>query len=87
MEQIYKKNFEVEYVKLDDDEIIIMLGTYCFALNELSNNIFELLDGVNSLADIVNHLYRKYDVEKDILSKDVLECCNQLLEYGFVQEV
>jgi hypothetical protein len=52
-------------------------GTY-FALNEVGARVWELCDGVQSIADITSVLAAEYEAPEDVITRDVLELLDAL---------
>lgn len=63
----------------------ILFSNGC-ALNEIATIIFDLCDGKTTVESIVDHLFEEYDCEKDVLSNDVKECINYMLDNELIYE-
>ena len=57
-----------------------------FKLNELSYDILSLINGKNTLKVIFDLQLNKYNVEKDLLVKDINDFINKALEKGIIIE-
>lgn len=82
MNCIFLKKSGLINQKLDDD-ILIMKEDSCgeaIYLSEVSNRIFELCDGRNTVSDIIEILCSEYEVEKSICEQDVERCIQELLD-------
>lgn len=55
-----------------------------FRLNELSYDILSAIDGEVSLAVIIENQLKKYNVERTILEKDVLNFVSSAIEKGLI---
>ena len=55
-----------------------------FKLNELSYDILSAIDGEVSLAVIIENQLKKYNVERTILEKDVLNFVSSAIEKGLI---
>lgn len=58
-----------------------------YKLNELSFDILSLMNGSKSIGEIIEIQYHKYNVEKDLLTKDILSFVNKSYEKGILVEV
>ena len=58
-----------------------------YKLNELSFDILSLMIGSKSIGEIIEIQYHKYNVEKDLLTKDILSFVNKSYEKGILVEV
>ena len=55
-----------------------------FRLNELSFDILSAIDGETSLAVIIENQLKKYNVERRILEKDILNFVSSAIEKGLI---
>lgn len=53
--------------------------------SEVAIDIWELLNGSNSVSDIIRILCREYLISESIVKNDVLSFINQLLENNLIQ--
>jgi hypothetical protein len=58
-----------------------------YTLNEVAARIWELIDGVNTVAEIRGVIVHEYDVTPEEAEKDILELLMQLTSVGAVKEV
>ena len=55
-----------------------------FRLNELSFDILSAIDGETSLSVIIENQLKKYNVERRILEKDILNFVSSAIEKGLI---
>jgi hypothetical protein len=60
--------------------------TAIYTLNETGSFVWQQLDGVRSVDDLVGELVAKYDVGIEQARRNVLELMKDLLEEGLVEE-
>ena len=80
-ENIILKGINTKFWALDSKS-----GTQ-YKLNELSFDILSLMNGSKSIGEIIEIQYHKYNVEKDLLTKDILSFVNKSYEKGILVEV
>lgn len=68
--------------RLVDGEAVLMspLGDGLHIFNEVGTRIWELVDGNNTIEDIVNQIYQEYEVEKNVAYEDTLMFLDELLK-------
>jgi hypothetical protein len=73
---------------LAGEEIILDLaeGTY-YGLNEVGADIWALLSSPRRVSDICAKLEEEYDVERDVLERDVVDLLSEMHERGLVRVV
>ena len=57
-----------------------------YTLNETAARAWALLDGENSLGQVVEQIVREFDVEAEEAQQDILELLTQLEEIGAVSK-
>ncbi len=72
--------------RIIDGEAVLMspIGDGLHVFNEVGTRIWELLDGNNSVEDIVEKICQEYEVEKDTAYNDVIMFLEELLEINAV---
>lgn len=72
--------------ELAGEEIILDLddGTY-YGLNEVGADVWALLDSPCRVTDICGDLYEHYDVEREVLERDVVELLSEMYERGLIR--
>ncbi len=53
-------------------------------LSETAHDILLLCDGKTALEEVVGKLAEQYEVEPDVISKDVRECLLELIEHNLI---
>jgi len=73
---------------LADEEIILDLegGTY-YGLNEVGAQVWALVSTPRPVAEICTELERRYDVEREVLERDVVDLLSEMQEHGLVRVV
>lgn len=54
-------------------------------INSTTADILSLANGENTVQEIIEKLYAKYDVEKEILSQDVANCLSKYAKLGVIE--
>lgn len=78
---ILKHNEDFIY-RLVDGEAVLMspLGDGLHIFNEVGTRIWELVDGNNTIEEIVDQIYQEYEVEKNVAYEDTLMFLDELLK-------
>ena len=78
----------VLFSRLDDEWLAIDSESgYCYNLNEVAGRVWEQIAQPTELAAVCQKLYPQYTVDEATCQRDVLELCQQLVEYGLVTVV
>lgn len=82
---IAKDHHQVIDRVVDGEALLIHLqsGEY-FSLNSIGTRIWESIDGVRTVEDLVDLVLEEYDVERAQAVADVLDLVNQLADEGLV---
>jgi GeoRSP system PqqD family protein len=56
-------------------------------LEEIGTRLWELLDGDRTVEGIIEILLKEYDVEAEVLEKDVLEFLNDIKSRGMIKGI
>lgn len=85
-----KEGFEVRSVC--GENIVVAMGeenidfTHVISLNETSLFIWQQMEnGVDSIEGIVDAIAEEYEVERDVVAKDVAAIIHQLADFGVVE--
>lgn len=84
-------NFAIR--KIENETVLVPLVsnvadmTGLLTLNEVATDLFEAFNGKNSLNIIILQLIELYDVEKNVLEKDVEQFITQALDKNIIEEV
>jgi hypothetical protein len=91
---IYAPSEDVVARKIEDELIIVPLTAgigdmedELFTLNETGVSIWERLDGIKSLKDVVNEISQEFDAPVEEIVKDVIGFVEELLKRGMLVEV
>jgi rRNA processing protein Krr1/Pno1 len=69
---------EAILVKVDSGEVI--------HLNEVAAEIWRIIDGKRKISEIVDHIQKDFDVDKEQAEKDTLEFIQSLSDINLVTE-
>lgn len=89
---IYKKNPDIIKRKIADELILIPIGRAIgqqkkiFSLNELGDYIYELLNGINSLQEILTKVLKEFSVSREQAQADILEFVIKMREQSIISE-
>lgn len=80
------KNYKtIAYRIIDGQAIIIDLKENTFnILNDVATRIWELVDGRTKVKEIVDKIYKEFEVSRDRLEKDCLVLVNQMMDRGLI---
>ncbi len=86
-ENIFKKIGTISETDLDDEKIILDTDSGKFiSLNNTGSEIYEEIDGIKSVNDIILRLSEKYDGSQEI-NEDILSFINMLFEKRLIELV
>ena len=86
-ENIFKKIGTISETDLDDEKIILDTDSGKFiSLNNTGSEIYEEIDGIKSVNDIILRLSEKYDGNQEI-NEDILSFINMLFEKRLIELV
>ena len=80
-EQFAWRVIEDEAVLVDRDEGEVL------RLNLIATEIWQALDGSRRIAEIIDHIYQSFDVDRKTAEKDVLRFVKVLVNREMVEEV
>lgn len=76
---------ELAWRKVDDEGIILdMANDQAHILNEVAIEMWNLMDGNNSIQDISENICKEYEVEMEQALKDTMEFAGKLFEKGLI---
>ena len=58
-----------------------------YTLNAVANDIWELLDGKRSVADVIRQLGEEFEVDQETLAADVARVLQEMQQEGLVRQV
>jgi hypothetical protein len=85
---VLRKKPELLSAELSGEEVILnpASGDY-FTLNDVGRRVWELVDGQKSQAQLTGMLAREYEVEPEVLRRDLQELIDDLLDNGLLELV
>lgn len=90
-ESVFRKSDSVVSRKIDDETIVVPIRQNVgdlesiYTLNEVGARVWELLDGKNTVRQIIQMITNEYDVGADQSENDVLDFLKQLIEINMVE--
>jgi len=76
-------NFIFKQIKGESVLLNTKTGDY-FGLNEVGTDFFQLVDGVRTSEQILVELLELYEVEKEVLQRDLEELTAQMIQKGIL---
>lgn len=87
-EKIYRSDNVITFPVLEGKALHNLVDDTFYELDsDISEEIWENLDGLLTVEEIVQKLASKYDVEEEQLEMDVKDFIGQLLENGLAEKV
>ncbi len=88
LNSVVKKKKGVVFRRILDEMVLLdTKGGEVVVLNDVGGDIWEYIDGSRSLKEILELLQERYEVEREVLERDLLEFVDQLWEAGLIEEV
>ena len=93
LERRYEKDPSVVYREIAGEAILVPIRRNVadmqsiYTLDSVGADIWNLIDGERTLADILDVLLGEYDVEANVLSRDLDEFVEQLVSVGAMRAV
>lgn len=90
---VYVKDPSIVYREIAGEAILVPIRRNVadmdsvYMLDSVGVDIWNLIDGERTLPDILDALLREYDVEAEVLSKDLDEFIEQLESAGVIKAV
>lgn len=78
-------NIGDEYMAVSTGELLQDFYGYV-RNNETAADIFRMLQEETTVEEIIDAMHKKYDVEREVLTEDVLELLEKFRESGFLIE-
>lgn len=80
-----RKNPDFIFKEVKGESVLLnpKTGDY-FGLNEVGTDFFKLIDGEKDLEQILAELFEIYDVETEILRRDVTELADAMRQKGIL---
>ena len=92
LETSYKKSANIVSRKIAEETVLVPIRQTLgeepsiYTLNEVGARIWELIDGSLSICKIRDRVASEFDVDPEVVEKDLLGLLSQLKEIGLVQE-
>ena len=85
MNKIPNKSKQIEFKYLDDETFILSFDKGRFyKLDKVGTDIWKLVDGKRDINEITEILYKKYDVKKTYLKKNVMEFLKRARKFSIL---
>jgi hypothetical protein len=82
------KNKKIPWRIVEGEAILVdVSGASIIHLNEVGAEIWNVIDGKNSIADIVKHISNTFDVDEKTAQNDTIEFIKQLFEKGVIEDI
>ncbi|MEL7061314.1 MAG: PqqD family protein [Acidobacteriota bacterium] len=83
-----RRRSDVRFRLIDREGVVLRQDAgETLVLNEVGARILDLLDGSNSLDDVVQALHDEYEADLEAITSDVEAFASELLELGLVEQV
>lgn len=88
--EVYAKTTGFVEKQVGDETILVPISNQVaqmsevFTLNELGSFIWQHIDGVKNVQDIINEVLKNYDSTEQIVINDVLEFVKRALNKGLI---
>jgi trimethylamine:corrinoid methyltransferase-like protein len=80
-EAIVKRGEDTPWNIVDDEVVLLNLDSgHYYSLNESGRRVWELLDGENTIPEIINTICEEFDVEQQEAAKDINTLIDELLK-------
>ena len=83
---ILEKDLYARYQSINGVKYLIK-NYEAFELDEVGEIVWESIDGKTSLEEISEKISTKYNINREIVIKDIQEFCKDLIEKGLVEGV
>jgi hypothetical protein len=79
---------DVLFRELDDEAVLLNLNTgVYFGLNPVATRMWRLLAEQGVLERVVESMLREYEIDRDVLERDLLELSRQLCAKGLAEVI
>jgi hypothetical protein len=87
LDTIVSKNERVPWRIIEGEAILVKVDSgEVIQLNEVAAEIWRIIDGKRKISEIVDHIQKDFDVDKEQAEKDTLEFIQSLLNINLVTE-
>ncbi len=93
LEKGFRKNSDIVSRKIDDEFILVPIckavgDVNCiYTLNETGASIWQLIDGKRKLKEMEDEIFKEYEVDSQVLEKDIEEIMKEFEEINCILEV
>ncbi|MCX6090134.1 MAG: PqqD family protein [Atribacterota bacterium] len=85
MKRILEKNKEAVWHTIGGELVLLNpISGYFFGLNPVAGAFWSLVDGKKSMEDILDILFKEYDVRLDVLTRDIEEITQKMEKNGLL---
>jgi rRNA processing protein Krr1/Pno1 len=87
LDTIILKNERVPWRIIEDEAILVKVDSgEVIHLNEVAAEIWRIIDGKRKISEIVDHIQKDFDVDREQAEKDTLEFIKSLSNINLVTE-
>jgi len=87
LDTIVSKNERVPWRIIEGEAILVKVDSgEVIHLNEVAAEIWRIIDGKRKISEIVDHIQKDFDVDKEQAEKDTLEFIQSLSDINLVTE-
>lgn len=84
---VYRTKRDVRFRVVRDEAVVVRQeDAEVIALNDVGASVLSLLDARRSVREILDALLEQYDVEREVLARDLSKFLGELLDAGIVEE-
>ena len=76
-----------EFPSPEDVAIMVSNRGLLFELNLLGAFVWEMIDGIHTIADIENSVTAMFDIDKQAAHEDLIELVGSMIEFGLIDQV
>ena len=88
LESVLRRRGDVRYRVLDGEAVVLrQKAGEVLVLNEVASRVLDLADGETPIAGWVEALAAEYEVERDVLERDLLACAGELAAAEVLERV
>lgn len=90
LQKVLKKNENIVSRQIADEYILVPIRKTAgsvdsiYTLNDVASFLWESIDGIRSVSELVDMVISEYDIGRDEVIADVLELLNDFSEIGVV---
>lgn len=83
---VLRRRSDIRYRTLDGEAVVVrQRAGEVLVLNEVAARLLDLADGATPLGVWVETLLGEYEVDREVLARDVAECARELTEAGLLE--